>query len=68
MGHSCGLDFHAKVHLQEHPEFGWQKDILQDLDSHAMDAIRNRPVIKRCQTTINLRLLGSPSAAKNNEP
>jgi hypothetical protein len=35
MGHACGLDFHASEHLQEHPEFGWQKDILQDLDSHA---------------------------------
>jgi len=35
MGNSCGLDFHAKEHLQQHPEFGWQQDILQDLDSHA---------------------------------
>src|SRR5271165_237649 len=34
MGHSCGLDFHAKQHVEDHPEFGWEKDILRDLDSH----------------------------------
>jgi len=34
MGHSCGLHFKAADHLSAHPEFAWEKDILQDLDSH----------------------------------
>lgn len=34
LGHPCGVPFQAKEHLQEHPEFDWQKDFLKDLDSH----------------------------------
>ncbi len=34
MGHSCGIDFKAAEHLQQHPEFDWEKDVLRDLDSH----------------------------------
>ena len=33
-GHSCGIDFQAAKHLQQHPEFDWQKTLLRDLDSH----------------------------------
>ena len=40
MGHSCGLDFKAAEHLSKHPEYGWQKDVLRDLDSHAWTTFR----------------------------
>ena len=33
-GHACGIDFKAKPHLQAHPEFDWQKDILRDMNAH----------------------------------
>lgn len=33
-GHACGIDFKAAKHLQEHPEFLWQKDLLRDMDSY----------------------------------
>jgi hypothetical protein len=32
-GHSCGIDFKAAEHLQKHPEFSWEKDLLRDMDS-----------------------------------
>jgi Phospholipase B len=32
-GHACGLDFKAQQHLQAHPEFDWEKDLLRDMDS-----------------------------------
>jgi hypothetical protein len=34
MGHSCGLHFKAAGHLSRHPQFGWLKPFLRDLDSH----------------------------------
>jgi hypothetical protein len=34
IGHSCGMDFKAVPHLRLHPEFNWQKGLLQDIDSH----------------------------------
>jgi len=40
MGHSCGLNFKAKEHLQEHPGFEWEKNVLRDLDSHAWTTFR----------------------------
>ena len=40
MGHSCGIDFKAAEHLQQHPEFDWQKDVLRDLDSHPWTTFR----------------------------
>jgi hypothetical protein len=40
MGHSCGIDFKASIHLKEHPEFAWQKDILRDLPSHTWTTFR----------------------------
>jgi hypothetical protein len=33
IGHPCGIDFKAAPHLRLHPEFNWQKDLLQDIDS-----------------------------------
>jgi hypothetical protein len=32
-GHACGIDFKASAHLQAHPEFAWQKDLLRDMPS-----------------------------------
>jgi len=32
-GHACGIDFKAAPHLQAHPEFDWQNDVLRDMDS-----------------------------------
>jgi len=32
-GHACGLDFKATRHLKAHPEFGWQKEYLRDMNS-----------------------------------
>jgi hypothetical protein len=40
MGHSCGLDFKAAQHLEKHPAFAWQKEVLRDLDSHAWTTFR----------------------------
>jgi len=31
MGHACGMNFKAAEHLRRHPEFTWQKQVLQDL-------------------------------------
>jgi len=33
-GHACGLHFKAAEHLQKHPEFSWEKDLLRDMNSH----------------------------------
>ena len=33
-GHSCGINFKAAEHLQAHPEFSWQKELLRDMNSH----------------------------------
>ena len=33
-GHACGIHFKAAKHLEEHPEFSWQKDLLRDMNSH----------------------------------
>lgn len=41
MGHSCGIDFHASEFLKKHPEFAWEKDILQDLPSHPWTTFRS---------------------------
>jgi len=32
-GHACGMDFKAAPHLQAHPAFNWEKDVLRDMDS-----------------------------------
>jgi len=32
-GHACGINFKAQPHLQAHPQFDWQKDLLHDMDS-----------------------------------
>jgi hypothetical protein len=30
-GHACGVGFHAAEHLRQHPEFAWEKPLLQDM-------------------------------------
>jgi hypothetical protein len=34
MGHADGIDFHAAEHLQQHPQYSWEKDVLRNLNSH----------------------------------
>jgi len=34
VGSPCGIDFKAVPHLRLHPEFNWQRDLLQDINSH----------------------------------
>lgn len=31
MGHACGVSFHVRPFLEEHPEFAWQKGFLRDM-------------------------------------
>ncbi len=33
LGHACGLNFKAAAHFEKHPEFGWLKDVLHDMDA-----------------------------------
>jgi hypothetical protein len=33
LGHACGLSFKAGPHLDKHPEFAWQKDLLHDMNA-----------------------------------
>jgi hypothetical protein len=33
MGHPCGYDFSAASFLKEHPEYEWQRGLVQDLKS-----------------------------------
>lgn len=35
MGHPAGINFHAAAFLRQHPEYDWQKPILDDMPSHA---------------------------------
>jgi hypothetical protein len=40
MGHADGIDFKAADHLRQHPEFGWEKGVLRDLDSRPWTTFR----------------------------
>jgi hypothetical protein len=40
MGHADGIDFKAAYHLKQHPEFGWEKSVLRDLDSRPWTTFR----------------------------
>ncbi len=40
MGHSCGLHFRAAEHLTRHPEFGWLKPFLRDLEARPWTVFR----------------------------
>jgi hypothetical protein len=42
MGHSCGLDFKASIHLKKHPEFASAKDELRNIDSHAWTLFKSK--------------------------
>jgi hypothetical protein len=33
-GHACGINFKAADHLSKHPEFGWEKPLLRDMDAY----------------------------------
>jgi len=33
-GHPCGVEFHAAEFLKQHPEYAWQKSLLQDLKAN----------------------------------
>ena len=33
LGHACGGFFQGAEHLAKHPEFGWQREILKDMDA-----------------------------------
>ena len=30
-GHACGIGFNAAAHVQAHPEFAWQRELLRDM-------------------------------------
>ena len=34
VGHACGIPYKSQPHLNKHPEFAWQKELLRDLDPH----------------------------------
>ncbi len=40
-GHACGLNFHAAEHLNAHPEFAWQKELLHDMPSGQWTTFRS---------------------------
>jgi hypothetical protein len=42
-GHACGVAFHAKQHLKEHPEFAWQSSLLEDLKANAWTVVAAEP-------------------------
>jgi hypothetical protein len=37
-GHACGLSYKAKPHMAAHPEFGWEKALLGDMDARPWTA------------------------------
>lgn len=39
-GHACGIDFRAGRHLEQHPEFLWEKELLRDLPSRPWTLFR----------------------------
>ncbi len=34
MGHPCGVEFHAAEFLKKHPEYAWQKALLEDMKAN----------------------------------
>jgi Phospholipase B len=34
-GHPCGLEFHAAEFLKAHPEYEWQRGVLEDITAHS---------------------------------
>jgi hypothetical protein len=32
-GHACGINFNAAEYLEKHPNFGWEKPLLRDMDA-----------------------------------
>ena len=42
-GHACGLSFKAADHLGKHPEFGWEKILLRDMDAQPWTTFTSAP-------------------------
>lgn len=42
-GHACGMAFKAGEHRKRHPEFGWQRPYLRDLDPHPWTVFESTP-------------------------
>ena len=42
LGHACGRNFKAAAHLAQHPEYGWYKPILHDMDARPWTEFRGR--------------------------
>jgi hypothetical protein len=43
MGHPCGVEFHASKHIEDHPEFEWQKSLLKDLKANPWTVVAADP-------------------------
>jgi hypothetical protein len=46
MGHPCGVAFHAKQHLKQHPEYAWQSGLLEDLKANAWTVVSAEPAYR----------------------
>jgi len=42
LGHACGRDFKAAEHLAKHPEFGWQRELLHDMNARGWTKFTGR--------------------------
>jgi hypothetical protein len=42
LGHACGRNFKAAAHLAQHPEYGWYKPILHDMDARPWTEFHGR--------------------------
>jgi hypothetical protein len=42
LGHACGLHYKVQGHLADHPEFGWYKGILHDMDARGWTEVSGR--------------------------
>ncbi len=38
-GHPCGVEFHAAEFLKAHPEYAWQKPLLEDIKANAWTVV-----------------------------
>jgi hypothetical protein len=42
LGHACGRDFKAAGHLDQYPDFAWQKEILRDMNARRWTRVAAR--------------------------
>ena len=40
MGHPCGVEFHAAEFLKAHPEYAWQRGLLEDIKAYPWTVVR----------------------------